>query len=111
MECVASPSVPTRAYDTADFVAALRARGVTPHVAQNTTNRRSAIDDRTTRHEGYDISQRKRKRVEEIFGWEKVVGGIRKVKVRGLGHVGALFTFALAAFNLVRMRKLIPVSA
>ncbi len=100
-----------KGYDTADFVAALRARGVTPHVAQNTTNRRSAIDDRTTRHEGYEISQRKRKRVEEIFGWEKVVGGIRKVKVRGLDHVGALFTFALAAFNLVRMRKLIPVSA
>ncbi len=100
-----------KGYDTADFVAQLRARGVTPHVAQNNTNRRSAIDDRTTRHEGYEVSQRKRKRVEEIFGWEKVVGGIRKVKVRGLARVGATFTFALAAFNLVRMRKLIPVAA
>jgi transposase len=98
-----------KGYDTADFVAALRARGVTPHVAQNNTNRRSAIDDRTTRHEGYEVSQRKRKRVEEIFGWEKVIGGIRKVKVRGLARVGALFTFALAAFNLVRMHNLIPV--
>ncbi|MBC5825761.1 MAG: transposase, partial [Candidatus Eremiobacteraeota bacterium] len=100
-----------KGYDTADFVAELRALGVTPHVAQNNTRRRSAIDERTTRHEGYGISQRKRKRVEEIFGWEKVVGGIRKVKVRGLARVGALFTFALAAFNLVRMRKLIPVTA
>ncbi len=61
--------------------------------------------------EGYEISQRRRKRVEEIFGWEKVVGGIRKVKVRGLDRVAALFTVALAAFNLVRMRKLVPVSA
>jgi transposase len=99
-----------KGYDTADFVAELRARGVTPHVAQNNTNRRSAIDDRTTRHEGYEVSQRKRKRVEEIFGWEKVVGGIRKVKVRGLARVGALFTVALAAFNLVRMHNLILVS-
>jgi len=99
-----------KGYDTADFVAALRALGVTPHVAQNTTNRRSAIDDRTVRHQGYEMSQRKRKRVEEIFGWEKVVGGIRKVKVRGLARVGAVFTFALAAFNLVRMRKLIEVA-
>jgi len=86
-----------KGYDTADFVAGLRDRGVTPHVARNTTRRRSAIDDRTTRHEGYAISQRKRKRVEEIFGWAKVVAGIRKVKVRGLHRVGAVFTFALAA--------------
>ncbi len=99
-----------KGYDTADFVAELRARGVTPHIAQNDTNRRSAVDDRTTRHEGYEISQRKRKRVEEIFGWEKVVGGIRKVKVRGLDRVGAVFTLALAAFNLVRMRNLIEVA-
>ena len=97
-----------KGYDTANFVEELRLRGVTPHVAQNTTNRRSAIDDRTTRHEGYGISQRKRKRVEEIFGWQKVIAGIRKVKVRGLDRVGAVFTYALAAFNLVRMRKLIP---
>jgi transposase len=97
-----------KGYDTANFVEELRSRGVTPHIAQNTTNRRSAIDDRTTRHEGYEISQRKRKRVEEIFGWQKVIAGIRKVKVRGLNRVGAVFTYALAAFNLVRMRKLIP---
>ncbi len=97
-----------KGYDTADFVDDLRSRGVTPHVAQNTTNRRSAIDERTARHDGYKISQRKRKRVEEIFGWQKVVGGIRKVKVRGLDHVGSVFTYALAAFNLVRMRKLVP---
>jgi len=96
-----------KGYDVAEFVAELRARGVTPHVAQNTTNRRSAIDDRTTRHAGYEVSQRKRKRVEEIFGWEKVVAGIRKVKVRGVDRVGAVFTFALAAYNLVCMRKLI----
>lgn len=99
-----------KGYDTADFVAELRARGVTPHVAQNDTNRRSAVDGRTTRHDGYDVSQRKRKRVEEIFGWEKVVGGMRKVKVRGLARVGAVFTFALVAFNLMRMHKLIPVA-
>lgn len=98
-----------KGYDTADFVAELRARGVTPHVAQNDTNRRSAIDGRTTRHDGYEVSQRKRKRVEEIFGWEKVVGGMRKVKVRGLARVGSVFTYGLAAFNLVRMVKLIEV--
>jgi transposase len=100
-----------KGYDTADFVEALRVRGVTPHVAQNNTYRRSAIDDRTTHHPGYEVSQRKRKRVEEIFGWEKVVGGIRKVKVRGLDRVGAVFTLALAAFNLVCMRKLMLNSA
>jgi IS5 family transposase len=97
-----------KGYDTASFIEELRARGVTPHVAQNTSNRRSAIDVRTTRHGGYEVSQRKRKRVEEIFGWQKVVGGIRKVKVRGIDHVGSVFTYALAAFNLVRMRKLVP---
>lgn len=100
-----------KGYDTADFVEELRALGVTPHVAQNDTNRRSAIDGRTTHHEGYATSQRKRKRVEEIFGWEKVIGGIRKVKVRGLTRVGALYTFGLAAYNLVCMRKLIPNTA
>lgn len=96
-----------KGYDTAGFVAELRARGVTPHVAQNDTNRRSAVDERTTRHDGYELSQRKRKRVEEIFGWEKVIAGIRKVKVRGLARVGSIFTYALAAFNIVRMIKLI----
>jgi len=99
-----------KAYDTADFVSDLRALGVTPHIAQNNTRRRSAIDARTTRHEGYKISQRKRKRVEEIFGWTKVIAAVRKVKVRGLDRVGAVFTFALAAFNLVRMRKLVSIA-
>jgi transposase len=99
-----------KGYDSADFVTELRIRAVTPHIAQNDTARRSAIDKRTTRHEGYGVSQRKRKRVEEIFGWQKVVGGIRKVRVRGLQRVGATFTFTLAAFNLTRMRNLIPVA-
>ena len=71
-----------KGYDTAEFVAGLRALGVTPHVAQNTTNRRSAIDGRTTRHGGYDVSQRKRKLVEEIFGWAKTIALLRKVRRR-----------------------------
>jgi transposase len=99
-----------KGYDSADFVEQLRARGVTPHIAQNDTNRRSAIDERTTRHEGYAVSQRIRKRVEEIFGWEKVVGGIRKLRVRGVERVDAVFTYGLAAFNLVRMLKLLPTA-
>jgi hypothetical protein len=84
---------------------------VTPHVTQNTSGRRSAIDDRTTRHEGYETSQRKRKRVEEIFGWAKVVGLVRKTRVRGKQRVAGMFTFAMAAYNLVRMRKLPMVAA
>jgi transposase len=100
-----------KGYDTADFVAACRAMNVTPHVAQNTTNRRSAIDGRTTRHSGYGVSQRKRKRIEEVFGWGKVIGTIRKIKVRGKERVGAAFTFAIAAYNLTRMRTLLFSSA
>jgi transposase len=95
-----------KAYDAAEFVEELRSMNVTPHIAQNDTNRRSAIDGRTTRHAGYEVSQQKRKRVEEVFGWAKVVGHIRKVRVRGLARVGGLFTFAMAAYNLVRIRKL-----
>lgn len=95
-----------KGYDTADFVESLRSMNVTPHVAQNNTRRRSAIDGRTTRHEGYLISQLKRKRVEETFGWAKVVGLIRKARVRGLSRVGGMFTFAMAAYNLVRIRNL-----
>jgi transposase len=95
-----------KGYDTADFVEELRSMNVTPHVAQNDTNRRSSIDARTTRHEGYRISQRVRKRVEEVFGWGKVVGTIRKVKVRGLARVSGLFTFAVAVYNLVRIRNI-----
>ncbi len=95
-----------KGYDSADFVEAVRSLNVTPHIAQNDTNRRSAIDARTTRHDGYSISQRKRKCIEEVFGWGKVVGTIRKVKIRGLERVSGLFTFAVAAYNLVRMRKI-----
>jgi transposase len=95
-----------KGYDTRDFVAQLRERNVTPHVAMNTTNRRSAIDQRTARHDGYAISQRKRKRVEEIFGWLKPVGFMRKTRHRGRDRVDWMFTFGLAAFNLVRIRNL-----
>jgi transposase len=95
-----------KGYDTRDFVAAVRLLGVTPHVAQNTTNRASAIDGRTTRHPGYGVSQRRRKRVEEIFGWLKTVGLMRKTRHRGTRRVDWMFTFALAAYNLVRIRNL-----
>lgn len=94
-------------YDTQPHVEELRALGVTPHVAQNDTNRRSAIDDRTTTHTGYDVSQKKRKRVEQVFGWGKTVGPIRKTKHRGARRVGWMFTFTQAAYNLVRMRPLL----
>jgi transposase len=96
-----------KAYDTHDFVKAVRAAGVTPHVAQNQTNRRSAIDGRTTRHPGYAISQTKRKRVEEIFGWSKTIGLLDKLRHRGVDRVGWVFTFTAAAYNLVRIRNLI----
>ena len=95
-----------RGYDTKDFVAGLRDLNVTPHVAQNITNRSSAIDERTTRHSGYGISQRKRKRVEEVFGWMKTVARMRKTYFRGPDRVGWMFTFTAAAYNLVRMRNL-----
>jgi transposase len=94
-------------YDTKDFVSELRNMDVTPHVSQNQHARRhSAIDGRTTRHAGYQVSQRKRKRVEEIFGWLKTVGGMRKLRHRGLELVKWMFTFATAAYNLVRIRNL-----
>jgi transposase len=97
-------------YDTRDFVRELRELRVTPHVAQHTTGRASAIDGRTTRHPGYAISQRKRKCVEEIFGWLKTVGLFRKVRHRGVARVGWMFTFAAAVYNLVRMRTLAAVA-
>ena len=97
-------------YDTQAFVHDLRALQVTPHVAQHTTNRTGAIDGRTTRHPGYTVSQQKRKRVEEIFGWLKTVGLLRKVKLRGVQRVGWLFTFAAAVYNLVRMRNLVEAA-
>ena len=96
-------------YDTADFVADLRALQATPHVAQNTSGRRSRIDARTTRHSGYEVSQRCRKRIEEVFGWVKAVAGHRKSRFRGTAQVGWAFTFATAAYNLMRLPKLLEV--
>ena len=95
-----------KAYDTKDFVAETRHMNATPHVAQNDKGRRSAIDGRTTRHPGHPVSQQRRKRVEEIFGWMKTVGGMRKLRHRGLALVGWMFTLAAAAYNLVRIRNL-----
>ena len=96
-----------KAYDTQDFVNELRSMKVTPHVAQNTSGRSSAIDGRTTRHGGYVVSQRIRKRIEEAFGWIKTVAGQEKTNFRGVGRVGWAFTFAVAAYNLVRLPKLL----
>src|ERR1700683_2657483 len=96
-----------KAYDTADFVAECRNLKVTPHVAQNLERPGgSAIDARTTQHSGYVISQRKRKRVEECFGWLKTIALLRKVRHRGVLKVGWVFTFSAAAYNLVRLRNL-----
>ena len=95
-----------RGYDTRDFVAALRGRGVTPQVARNDRRRRSAVDGRTTRHAGYAVSQRRRKRVEEVFGWLKTVGGGRKLRYVGRARNRSWLEFAVAAYNLVRMAKL-----
>ena len=95
-----------KGYDVKDFIRTMRELEVTPHVAQNVKNRSSAIDGRTTRHPGYAISQRRRKRVEEIFGWLKTVGLMRKTRHRGVDRVDWMFQFATAAYNLVRMRNL-----
>jgi transposase len=101
-----------KAYDVQRFVGPLRAAGVTPHVAQQITARRgSRIDARTTRHAGYAVSQRIRKRVEEIFGWWKTVGGLRKTRYRGTARV-TLHTYLVAtAHNLLRLAKLLPTPA
>src|SRR5260221_4935076 len=99
------------AYDAEDFVNELRSMKVTPHVAQNSSGRSSAIDGRTTRHAGYSISQRIRKRIEEAFGWVKTVAGQEKTKYRGRGRVGWAFTFAVAAYNLTRLPKLMAAPA
>ena len=95
-------------YDTQEFVGELRRMNITPHVAQNDTNRRSAVDERTTRHAGYEVSQRKR--VEQSFGWMKMVGMLNKVKLRGIDKVGWLFTFTGAAYNLCRLRNLMATT-
>jgi len=103
-----------KAYDTKDVVAECRNMQATPQVAQNTKRPGgSAIDERTTRHAGYAISQQKRKRIEESFGWLKTIALMRKVRHRGIHKVGWVFTFAAAAYNLVRMRNLLasPVGA
>jgi transposase len=95
-----------KAYDTLEFVQSLRALKAVPHLAQNCNGRKSAIDGRTTRHPGYAVSQRLRKRVEEIFGWMKTVGNLRKTRHRGEDRVGWVFTLTAAAYNLVRIRNL-----
>jgi transposase len=99
-----------KGYDAEDFINELRSMKVTPHVAQNTSGRSSAIDRRTTRHGGYTISQRIRKRIEEAFGWIKTVAGQDKTSFRGTGRVGFAFTFAAAAYNLVRLPRLLEAS-
>jgi hypothetical protein len=95
-----------KAYDAEDFVNELRAMKVTPHVTQNTSGRSSAIDGRTTRHRGYFISQRIRKRIEEAFGWMKTIALQEKTKFRRRERVGWAFTFAACAYNLTRLPKL-----
>jgi transposase len=99
-----------KAYDAEDFVNELRAMKVTPHVAQNTNGRSSAIDGRTTRHAGYAVSQRIRKRIEEAFGWIKTIAGQEKTKFRGRERVGWAFTFAATAYNLARLPKLLAAA-
>lgn len=97
-----------KGYDTKEFVAEMRRMNVTPHVAQNEKRPGgSAIDARTTRHAGYPVSMRKRKRIEEVFGWLKTVALLRKSRHRGVFRVGWVFTFAASAYNLVRMRNLL----
>ncbi len=101
-----------KGFDTREFAAECRHMNVTPHVARNTARAGgSAIDGRTTRHAGYAVSQKKRKRIEECFGWMKDIALIRKLKHRGLMRVGWIFAFAAAAYNLVRMRNLIPIAS
>ena len=106
-----------KAYDVVDFVHELRAREVTPHIAidghltKTGKVRKTAVDQRITRHPGYAVSQRCRKRIEEIFGWTTTTGGLAQLKVRGLAKAKTAFTFGLAAYNLVRLPKLLEASA
>lgn len=105
-----------KGYDAASFVGDLRQMAVTPHIAKNNAvtktgkRRRSAIDARTTRHPGYEVSQRVRKRIEEAFGWVKTVGGLAKTKLRGTKRVAFKFTFTMAAYNLIRMPRLLEAA-
>ena len=99
-----------KAYDAEDFVNELRSMNATPHVAQNANGRSSAIDGRTTRHAGYAVSQRIRKRIEEAFGWIKTIADQERTKFRGCARVGWAFTFAAAAYNLARLPKLMEAA-
>ena len=100
-----------KGYDAASFVADMRALNVTPHIAQNISGRRSAIDARTTRHPGYAVSQKKRKRIEEPFGWGKTIGGLARPMLRGVRKLGFKFTLTMAGYNLIRLPKLIEAAA
>ena len=100
-----------KAYDNKEFVAEARNLNATPHVAQNNKHRKSAIDGRTTRHSGYAVSQQKRKRVEEIFGWMKTVGGLRRTRYRGLDRTQLHAYLVAAAYNLLRIARLSPAPA
>lgn len=99
-----------KSYDTAAFVAGCRARGCVPHLAQNTSARRSAIDRRTTRHASYAVSQRARKRIEEPFGWIKTTGGLRKTRHRGRALVEWFMVLTAAAYNIIRIPKLLAAT-
>jgi hypothetical protein len=96
-----------KGYDAAEFVKDLRLMNVTPHIAQNDTARRSAIDGRTTRHPGYAVSQQKRKRIEEPFGWGKTIGGLARPMLRGAARLGFKFILTMAAYDLIRLPKLL----
>jgi hypothetical protein len=99
-----------KGYDAEDFDNELKSMNVRPHVAQNGTGRRSNIDGRTTRHASYAMSQKLQKRIEEGFGWLKPVGTYRKTQFKGMDRVGWALTFAMAAYNLVRLPKLLEIS-
>lgn len=107
--CTARTLGANKGYDEDEFIVDLRRMGITPHIAPNLHARRthSAVDGRTTRHRGYETSQRKRKLVEECFGWQKCVGLLGKLHHRGRDKVSRIFTFASAAYNLVRLRRLV----
>lgn len=100
-----------KGYDTKEFVGICRHLGITPHVAQHQTMRRSAVDARTARHSGYDVSQRVRKRIEEIFGWMKTVGGFRRTRFKGRRRTQLAAYFTAAAYNLIRMTRLLPATS